>query len=195
MLMPDDQVATLKAQQDEFLARRKALLDRFIPFWDGLVERLTEFTTEALAIGLLHVRPCKLRPHYAETGVAELMLNGFNLVLVATDETNHLATQDDTLAARVLIYPIDDPSAKPTADFIAQEISSAGYRVQGRFFGNETDQPFFDGELSREHGHSAANALISFVYSFRVTWEERPMLGIALDRNTPTGSIGFRPPS
>src|SRR4029079_6974510 len=100
--MPHDHIAALKAQQDDFLARREALLDRFIPFWEGLVEQLTEFTNEALAVGLLGVQACKRRPHYAETGVAELMLNGFNLVLVATNETNHLATQDDALAARVL---------------------------------------------------------------------------------------------
>ena len=193
--MPNNDIAALKAQQDDFLARRKALLDRFLPFWDGLVERLTEFTNEALAAGLLDVRPCKLRPHYAETGVAELMLNSFNLLLVATDETNHLPTQNDALAARVLIYPHDDPAARPTADFVAQEIANAIYRVQGRFFGGETNQPFFDGELSHEQGRQAADALIGFVYSFRLTWEERPMLGIALDRDTPTGSIGFRPPT
>ena len=193
--MPNDHIAALKAQQDDFLARRKALLDRFIPFWDGLVERLTEFTNEALAAGLLDVQACRLRPHYAETGVAELMLNGFNLVLVATDETNHLATQNDALAARVLLYPRDKPDAKPTADFVAQETGSATYQVQGRFFGVETEQLFFDGDVSREQGRHAADALIGFVYSFRLTWEERPMLGIALDRDTPTGSIGFRPPA
>ncbi len=193
--MPNYDIAALKAQQDDFMARRKALLDRFIPFWDGLVERLTEFTTEALAAGLVGVRACKLRPHYAETGVAELMLNGFSLVLVATDETNHLATPDDSLAARVLLYPHDEPDAKPTADFVAQELTSATYRVQGRFFGVQTNQPFFDGDLSRAQGRQAAEALISIVYSFRLTWEERPMLGIALDRDTPTGSIGFRPPA
>ena len=193
--MPNYDIAALKAQQDDFLARRKALLDRFIPFWDGLVERLTEFTNEALAAGLLDVRPCKLRPHYAETGIAELMLNGFNLVLVATDETNHLDTPNYRLAARVLLYPRDEPDAKPTADFVAQEVASETYRVQGRFFGVETHQHFFDGDVSREQGRRAAEALISFVYSFHLTWEERPMLGIALDRDTPTGSIGFRPPS
>jgi hypothetical protein len=193
--MPNYDIAALKAQQDDFLARRKALLDRFIPFWDGLVERLTEFTNEALSAGLLGVQPCKLRPHYAETGVAELMLNGFSLVLVATDETNQLATTNDSLAARVLLYPRDEPDAKPTGDFVAQELAGATYRVQGRFFGVETNQPFFDGELSREQGRNAAEALITFVYSFHMTWEERPMLGIALDRDTPTGSIGFRPPS
>ena len=193
--MPNDHIAALKAQQDDFLARRKALLDRFIPFWEGLVERLTEFTNEALAVGLLGVQACKLRPHYAETGVAELMLNGFNLVLAATNETNHLATQDDALAARVLLYPLDEPDAKPNADFVAREIAGAAYRVQGRFFGVETQQLFFDGDVSREEGHHAADALIGFVYSFRLTWEERPMLGIALDRDTPTGSIGFRPPA
>lgn len=193
--MPNYDIAALKAQQDDFLGRRKALLDRFIPFWDGLIQRLTEFTTEALAAGLLGVRPCTLRPHYAETGVAELMLNGFNLVLVATDETNHLATSNDVLAARVLLYPHDEPDAKPTGDFVAQELAGATYRVQGRFFGVETHQPFFDGDLSREQGGNAAEALIAFVYSFHLTWEERPMLGIALDRDTPTGSIGFRPPS
>jgi hypothetical protein len=193
--MPNYDIAALKAQQDDFIARRKALLDRFIPFWDGLVERLTEFTTEALSAGLLGVQPCKLRPHYAETGVAELMLNGFSLVLVATDETNHLATPNSLLAARVLLYPHDEHDAKPTADFVAQELTSTTYGVQGRFFGVETNQAFFDGDLSREQGRKAAEALISIIYSFRLTWEERPMLGIALDRDTPTGSIGFRPPA
>jgi hypothetical protein len=193
--MSNDHIAALKAAQDDFLARRKALLERFIPFWDGMVERLTEFTTEALAAGMRDVQPCKLRPHYTETGVAELMLNGFSLLLVATDETNHLPAQNNALAARVLIYPHDDPDARPTADFVAQEIANAAYRVQGRFFGGETNQPFFDGDVSREQGRQGADALISFVYSFRLTWEERPMLGIALDRDTPTGSIGFRPPA
>ncbi len=193
--MPNYDIAALKSQQDDFLARRKALLERFIPFWDGLIERLTEFTNEALAAGLLDLQRCTLRPHYAETGVAELMLNGLNLVLVATDETNHLATSNNALAARVLIYPNDEPDAKPTGDFVAQELTSATYRAQGRFFGVETNQPFFDGELSREEGRAAAEALIAFVYSFHLTWDERPLLGIALDRNTPTGSIGFRPPS
>jgi hypothetical protein len=193
--MPDDRIAALKAQQDDFLASRQALLDRFVPFWEGLVERLTEFTSEALASGLRDVRPCKLRPQYAETGVAELMLNGFSLLLVATDETNHLSLQDDALAARVLIYPRDEPDAQPSADFVAQEIADAAYRVQGRIFGGEANRPFFDGDLSREQGRHAADALIGFVYSFRLTWEEQPMLGIALDRDTPTGSIGFRPPT
>jgi hypothetical protein len=193
--MPDDRIAALKAQQEDFLARRRALLDRFVPFWDGLVERLTEFTNEALASGLDNVQPCKLRPHYAETGVAELMLNGFSLLLVATDETNLMSLQHDALAARVLIYPRDEPDAQPTADFVAQEIASAAYRVQGRLFGGEAHQPFFDADLSPEQGRHAADALIGFVYSLRLTWEERPMLGIALDRDTPTGSIGFRPPT
>jgi hypothetical protein len=193
--MPNYDIAALKSQQDDLLARRKALLDHFIPFWDGLIERLTEFTDAALAAGLHDVRRCTLRPHYAETGVADLMLNGFNLLLVATDEANYLATSNNALAARVLIYPNDEPDARPTGDFVAQELPGAAYRVRGRFFVAETDQPFFDGDLSLEQGRDAAEALIAFVYSFHLTWEERPLLGIALDRNTPTGSIGFRPPS
>ena len=128
-------VAALKAQQDAALARRTALLDRFVPFWDGLIERLTAFTTEALAAGLADVRECRLRPNYGETGVAEVMLNGFSLLLVATDETNHLDAPNGPIAARVLIYPRDDPDSQPTGDFLARELTGEAYQLQGRFFG------------------------------------------------------------
>jgi len=188
-------IAALKAQQDAFLARRKALLDSFVPFWDGLIEQLTAFTNEALAAKLLDVRECRLRPNYGETGVAEVMLNGFNLLLVATDETNHLDAPNGPIAARVLIYPRDEPDAQPTGDFLARELTGETYQVQGRFFGVEQNRAFFSGDLSREHGRQAADALITLIYSLHLLWEERPMLGIALDRETPTGSIGFRPPS
>jgi hypothetical protein len=192
--MSNYEIAALKAQQDDFQARRKALLDRFIPFWDGLIERLAEFTDEALAAGLQDVRAVQLRPHYGETGVAEVMLNGFNFLCVATDETNHLDHPDGLLAARVLLYPHDEPDARPTGDFVAQELTRDTYQVQGRFFGAEKHRSFFSADVSREQGRRAAEALIAFVYSLRLMWEERPMLGIALDRDTPTGSIGFRPP-
>jgi hypothetical protein len=35
----------------------------------------------------------------------------------------------------------------PIADFVAQEIASTTYRVQGRFFGVEKQQLFDDGAL------------------------------------------------
>ncbi|HEU5101878.1 MAG TPA: hypothetical protein VFU22_22810 [Roseiflexaceae bacterium] len=193
--MPALDIAALKAQQDAFLARRAALLDRFVPFWNGLIERLTAFTSDALAAGLVDVRECHLRPNYGETGVAEVMLNGFNLLLVATDETNHLDAPNGPIAARVLIYPHDQPDAQPTGDFLARELNGETYQVQGRFFGVEQNRAFFSGDVSLEHGREAADALIRLIYSLHLLWEERPMLGIALDRDTPTGSIGFRPPS
>jgi hypothetical protein len=188
-------ITALKAQQDAFLARRTALMSRFVPFWEGLIEQLTAFTSAALAAGLLDVRECRLRPNYGETGVAELMLNGFNLLLVATDETNHLDTPDGPIAARVLLFPRDDPDAQPTGDFLARELVDETYQVQGRFFGVEQNRTFFSGGVSREHGRQAADALITLIYSFHLLWEERPVLALALDRDTPTGSIGFRPPS
>jgi hypothetical protein len=193
--MPGYDVAALKAQQEAALARRKALLDRFVPFWDGLIERLTAFTSEALAAGLADVRECRVRSNHSEIGVAELMLNGFSLLLVATDETNHLDAPNGPIAARVLIYPRDEPDAQPTGDFLAREQAGESYQLQGRFFGVEQNRIFFSGDVSSEHGHQAADALIGLLYSLHLVWEERPMLGIALDRDTPTGSIGFRPPS
>ena len=188
-------IAALKGQQDAFLARRTALMSRFVPFWDGLIEQLTVCTSAALAAGLLDVRECRLRPNYGETGVAELMLNGFSLLLVATDETNHLDAPDGPIAARVLIYPRDEPDAQPTGDFLALELAGETYQVQGRFFGVEQHRAFFSGDVSREQGRQAADALITLVYSFHLLWQERPILATALDRDTPTGSIGFKPPS
>jgi hypothetical protein len=170
----DISISMLKTRQDEYETRKDKLLQSFIPFRDSLLERLEQFTKEAIENGLRGVNPCKRKKGADETLEVDFRLNDFDLVLIYSE-----GSDDNT----------------PRVEIVFQESIGKSYNYYMRWF--TTNGPrFITGvhAINEKAGQEAAEALIGHFYRFKRVWKEKPTLGVMRKRKSENRTIGFLAP-
>jgi hypothetical protein len=118
-------IVQLKTAQDELNKRKQHLLEHFIPFRDGLFNRLEEWSREAVAQDLEGVVVARRQINTEQLIELSCTLNGFYLLFIAScdvarDEPPGEGFYEPTaqpLAARILGFPSDDPEEAAYFDF------------------------------------------------------------------------------
>lgn len=187
------EIPTLKAEQAKRTSQRINLLEQCIPFRDGLLERLEQFTVEATDNGLNGVKQCKRKTHTNKIYEVTFALNGFDLAFVATDDVFPIDLESDALASRMFIYFDGDENNEPHIEIVVQGPVDGTYDYKMRWFAKGQPVHIAAGRsVTRQDGHEAAEALLHHIYGFRTLWIERPSLGMVRERKYETRTLGFQ---
>lgn len=177
--MTNYDVSGLKAKQNELDSRRSKLLQIFIPFREGLLEGLEQFTKVASETGVQDVKPFK--QVIMTDGDVEVAfgLNGLDLVLVATEGVYQLSLEDKALAAKMFIYLADSEDNKPFVEIIVCESGTEAYSYRVQWPTAKGEKWITGGCIvGKEEGLKTATALVNHFYSFEFYWKEKPTLGM-----------------
>jgi len=190
-------ISELKAQQDQLDARKKTLSEAFAAFCSGLAEGLGQFTTKALADGLRGVKPLTKQKGTNAAFEASLMLNEFDLLLLATQDILFPDQGAEFLAAKLFVYYL--PGGEISTPFVEISVQEQkdGFAYAMQWFTTngpgKLDTDFFPKEKCREAGNKSAEALVDFFYSRRSWWIEEPILG-TLRKPGGGQTLGFQVP-
>jgi len=184
-------VPALKFKQDEIDSRRAKLLQVFVPFQDGVIKRLEQFAEEAAKCGLRDVKPCE-KKDADEFVEISLMLNGLDIVMIATNDVAAIeSSTKPLLASKILIYPGDSADNEPQGEMVVQESDGEAYICQMNWLENEGDdksriaiEHIRSIEDAEEAGRKTASALIKAFYGFMFYWQARPTFGAMTSRTT-----------
>ena len=191
--MSHDEISSLKDQQERRAAQRSDLLEQCIPFRDGLLERLAQFTTAAIENGVEGVKPCFTKTHTNKILEVAFTLNGFDLALMATDDVFPVDLGSDVLASKMFIYFEDDEENTPHIEIVVLGPVEGTYLYKMIGFAQGQPMQIAAGRsVTRQDGHAAAEALLRHFYSFRALWMDRPTLGMMRQRKYETHAIGFQ---
>ncbi len=203
--MPGANISELKAKEDKLGSRRRQLLDRLIPFRQGLLETLEQFTQEAEAAGLRSVKRYKKTADAQGMLQATLTLNGFDLFVLSTDETYYdLPSQVDptihdesSLSVKVFFYESADDESTPFVEVFAREAPNSSYAYGVRWFGQGKQHDITRGNtVNKEEGVKTARALLDWFYTVERYWLDKPTRKAVLHKEANTSRpIGFKPPS
>lgn len=186
-------IPTLKAEQLTRATQRHNLLEQCIPFRDGIVERLQQFVAEAQEHDLDGVKSCRQIAHTNQIFEVAFSLNGFDLVLVATDDVFPIDLESQALASRMFIFVADEPEAPPHIEIVVQGPVDGMYVYKMRWFAQGQPVHIAAGRsVTRRDGHAAAEALLHHFYSFRALWVEKPTLDMMRQRKYEQRALGFR---
>ena len=118
--MPIYNIPSLKTMQEKLDARKKLILQKFLTFRNEFSMQLQKFTEEAIENGLRGVTLFNKLKHTEEILEASLQLNGYDLVVVATDDIYLHDTAGSTLAAKIFIYLRGDATATTLLQIVFQ---------------------------------------------------------------------------
>lgn len=174
-------LSKLKAQQDEYDARKQELMSVFVRFRESLLEDLEDFTQQALGVGLRGVEPFRRMDVGQGTLHAAFALNEFDLILVSTNEVYPLGTEDRSLAVKLFIYLAGSQENLPFVETAVWESGEHAYRHHTLWYTTKGPRSLAMGATVDEaEGHKTATALLIHFYGFASSWIERPSLRMML---------------
>lgn len=192
--MPKYDISRLKAEQDRFDARKENLMQVFIPFREDFLNRIGQFTQEAVERDLRDVEPPKILKDTDEILEAAFTLNAFDLVLTATDDA-YLLDWDGELASKIFIYNAGREDLPPRVEVVVKESGEGSYTYYMRWFTNDGPRFIVDTRSVVEGaGEETAQSLIDHFYDFNSAWLELPSRQAMTDRKSKKLRLGFATP-
>ena len=191
--MPHDSISALKSEQVKLASRKSNLLELCIPFRDGLLERLEQFTTAAMNADLHDVKACRKTMHTNKILEVSFTLNGFDLLLMATDDVFPVDPKSEALASKMFIYLDGTDDSTPRIEIVVLGPVEGTYLYKMVWLTQGQPVHVAAGRsVTGKDGHAAGDALIHHICSFRTLWMERPTLGEIRQRKYETHAMGFQ---
>jgi hypothetical protein len=195
--MFDERLSALRAQGDALESRKVKLLDTFIPFRDGFVAALHQFTEAAMRQSLRGVKICK------KTKIADSVLefacslNDIDLIFVVRQDIYLLerdSGKSSALAARIIIYPEGDEECTPLGDIVVQETATETFGCLITFLTTQGTRCIMgEREITPQLPEEVAEVLINHFYAYGTVWQDWPTRRVALGGKGIHGPIGFKP--
>ena len=189
--MPSYNIPSLKAMQEKLDARKKLLLQKFLTFRNEFSMQLQKFTEEAIENGLRGVTLFDKLKHTEEILEASLQLNGYDLVVVATDDIYLHDTAGSTLGGRYSFILAAMQPRHLSLQIVFQETRDELTLCQIRWSTTTGPKPFGPPVPTEMSGREAADEVISFFYLLKSFWIENPTLETLLKRESPKCGLGF----
>lgn len=195
--MPKYDIEGLKGQRKSVESRHADLLLAFLPFREAFLALLERFVEDAKSGGLEDVKPLKERGKSEDQVEYSLTLNGFDLIVISTDQAHKLDPMKEHLASRILIYTSELDEARPFADIVFREYSEDLWTAYMQWFTTEGSSPItgtmaFSNDQAINHGEEFAEVFIGHMYQFENSWREKPTLGAMRHSKTDQTTIGFQ---
>lgn len=194
--MPLYDIQGLKKKFVEQSARNERILESFFPFRSAFIELLQEFSNDAEEIGLDNFRPLSKRVD--SEGIIEYMIsfNGFDLLIVSTDEVYFSDSHSGKLSARIQIYTSDFADSIPFTDITFNEHNGSQFTAHMQWFTTEgpktiTHSRSLDSDSIALQGEEFAELFIGHISRFESSWRERPTLGCLRQRKSSNSTLGF----
>ena len=209
--MANYDISKLESRQEEHEKRKKGLIQNLELYKEGFIEGIRLFLNEAKDIGLLNNKRLKMYKskeptHYLFT------INGFNLVLVSTNNVADLSVRNgmkfrssryilegiekiqlSALASMIFLYR-EGSKGSPLIKITIYESSENKYNYVMEWNTTDGTEAISGGfAMTKDDGLNASKELVNFLYSFSTTWKENPTLEEVLGDNTQSRApFGFQ---